>query len=67
MIHTIEAYVLNPQIFGHHLRMNPVLVLIVLVIAGKLFGIWGLILGVPIVNYVFAHAIRRKPREPEPA
>lgn len=66
IIHAIEAYLLNPQIFGHHLRMNPVLVLIVLVIAGKLFGVWGLILGVPIVNYIFAHAIRLKP-DPEPA
>ena len=27
--------------------------------AGKLFGVWGLILGIPIVNYVFRHAIRR--------
>ncbi len=60
VIHMIEAYVLNPRIFGHHLHMNAVLVLIVLTIAGKLFGIWGLILGLPVVNYVFGHAIRRK-------
>ncbi len=59
-IHAIEAYILNPKIFGHHLRMNPVLVLIVLTISGKLFGIWGLVLGLPIVNYVFRHAIRRE-------
>jgi predicted PurR-regulated permease PerM len=57
-IHTIETYVLNPRIFGHHLRMNAVLVLIVLTIAGKLFGIWGLVLGLPMVNYFFGHAIR---------
>ena len=65
-IHMIEAYVLNPRIFGHHLHMNPVLVLIVLTIAGKLFGIWGLILGLPVVNYVFSHAIRAKrPKVPD--
>lgn len=58
--HLVEAYVLNPQIYGHHLRMNPVLTLIILVVCGKLFGPWGLILGIPVVNYVFAHAIRYK-------
>ncbi len=66
IIHMIEAYVLNPRIFGHHLHMNPVLVLIVLTIAGKLAGIWGLILGLPVVNYVFKHAIRHSSR-PAPA
>jgi len=35
-----------------------VLVLIVLTIGGKLLGVWGLVLGIPIVNYVFRHAIR---------
>ena len=59
VIHAIETYVLNPQIYGHHMHMNPVLVLIVLTIGGKLFGVWGLLLGIPIVNYFFRHAIRR--------
>lgn len=66
VVHALETYVLNPQIYGHHMHMNPVLVLIVLTIGGKLFGIWGLILGIPIVNYVFRHAIRfpaEKPKE----
>ena len=58
LIHFIEAYFLNPKIFGHHLRMNAVIVLIVLTIGGKLFGVWGLILGLPVVNY-FGTAIRR--------
>ena len=43
--------------------MNAVLVLIVLTIGGKLFGVWGLVLGLPVVNYVFGHAIRRRPGE----
>jgi predicted PurR-regulated permease PerM len=37
VIHMIEAYILNPKIYGHHLRMNPVIVLIILTVAGKLF------------------------------
>ncbi|MCA8963406.1 MAG: AI-2E family transporter [Planctomycetes bacterium] len=64
IIHSLETYVLNPQIYGHHMHMNPVLVLIVLTIFGKLFGVWGLILGIPIVNYVFRHAIRLPAERP---
>ena len=64
VVHLVETYVLNPQIYGHHMHMNPVLVLIVLTIAGKLFGVWGLILGIPIVNYVFRHAIRHPAERP---
>ena len=45
-----------------HLRMNAVLVLIVLTVGGKLFGVWGLILGLPVVNYIFGHAIRIRPQ-----
>lgn len=67
IIHAIETYVLNPQIYGHHMHMNPVLVLIVLTIGGKLFGVWGLLLGIPIMNYVFRHAIRRHQAPDTPA
>ena len=62
VIHMIEAYILNPRIYGHHLRINPVLVLIILTIGGKLFHVWGLILGVPVCTYVFGHAIRMSER-----
>lgn len=57
-IHMVEAYILNPRIYGAHLRMNPVVVLIILTVAGKLFHIWGLILGVPVCTYIFGHAIQ---------
>lgn len=62
-IHLLEAYVLNPKIFGNRLHINPVLVLIILTIGGKLFGVWGLLLGVPICTYIFTDAIRF--RQPE--
>ncbi len=62
-IHLLEAYVLNPKIFGNRLHINPVLVLIILTIGGKLFGIWGLLLGVPVCTYIFTDAIRFKTPE----
>jgi predicted PurR-regulated permease PerM len=50
-IHMIEAYILNPRIYGSRMRMNPVVVLGVLTIFGKIFGLWGLILGIPLCNW----------------
>ena len=60
IIHLIEGYILNPKIYGARMRINPVMVLMILTISGKLFHFWGLILGVPIFTYVFGHAIRYK-------
>ncbi len=57
-IHIIEGYILNPNIYGSRMRINPVIVLMILTISGKLFHFWGLILGVPIATYLFGHAIR---------
>ncbi len=57
IIHVIEAYILNPRLYGAHLRMNPVLVLGILVISEHLFGLWGLVLGVPVVSFVAKYII----------
>lgn len=60
VIHLIEGYILNPRIYGSYMRINSVIILIILTIGGKLFGFWGLILGVPVCTYIFGHAIRSK-------
>jgi predicted PurR-regulated permease PerM len=51
-IHAIEATVLSPRIVGKILHLHPVLVMAVLVIGEHLFGIWGLLLGVPVTVYI---------------
>ncbi len=58
LVHMVEGYFLNPLIYGARLRINPVIVLIILTVGGKLFHIWGLILGVPVCTYIFGYAIR---------
>ncbi|MGB9692390.1 MAG: AI-2E family transporter, partial [Candidatus Sumerlaeaceae bacterium] len=62
VIHLIEAYVLNPMIYGHHLKLNPVLVLIILFVGHHFFGLWGMLLGVP-VSYYFLHYVFGVPIE----
>lgn len=56
IIHTLEAYVLNPMIYGKHMKLNPVLVLIILLVAYHGFGLWGMLLGVPVAHY-FIHDV----------
>jgi predicted PurR-regulated permease PerM len=56
IIHTIQAYLLNPIIYGKHLKLNPVLVLIILFVGHHAFGVWGMLLGVPVAYY-FIHDV----------
>ena len=66
IIHAVEAYLLNPLIYGRHLRLHPVAVLLILVIAEHLFGVWGLLLGVPIAAFVLKYVIEGQPVTPVP-
>jgi predicted PurR-regulated permease PerM len=52
IIHFIETSVLNPKILGEMLHLHPVLVLTVLAVGEHFFGVWGLLLGVPVTVYV---------------
>jgi predicted PurR-regulated permease PerM len=60
LIHVIEAYVLNPMIYGRHLKLNPVLTLIILYVGYHAIGLWGMLLGVPVARY-FIHDVFEVP------
>lgn len=57
IVHIIEAYILNPRIYGHHMKLHPLAVLVVLYLGQHLVGLWGLIIGVPLATYVWRHVI----------
>lgn len=61
VIHAIEAYVLNPRIMAMKMKLNPVLVLVILFISHHYFGLWGVLLGVPIAFYLFKYALPGRP------
>lgn len=64
-VHAIESYILNPRIFGTHMKMNPVVVMILMTVSGKLFGVWGLVLCIPVATYFFQYTIRHKDQKPK--
>lgn len=60
VVHAVEAYMLNPIIYGRHMKLHPVAILVILLIGEHLFGIWGLLLGVPVAAFIWSYAIQGK-------
>ncbi len=52
VIHLIIGYVITPIIFGRRFNMNLVAVLFILFIGNQVAGVWGMILGIPVANYL---------------
>lgn len=52
VIHTLEAYVLNPKFMSSRTDLPIFYTFIVLLIGEHLFGTWGLIVGVPIFTFL---------------
>ena len=48
MVQVLETVVLTPMIMGREVELHPVTLIIALLLCGKLLGILGLILAVPI-------------------
>jgi len=60
LVHAVEAYMLNPLIYGRHMKMHPVAILVILMVGEHLFGVWGLLLGVPMAAFLWTYVIHGK-------
>ena len=54
LIHTVEGNLLTPWLTGRASRMNPVVIFVGVLAWGWLWGIWGLLLGPPLLMVVKA-------------
>ena len=54
VIHVIEAFLLTPWLTSRANKMNPVAIFVGVLAWGWLWGIWGLLLGVPILVVIKA-------------
>ncbi|SII04319.1 Domain of uncharacterised function DUF20 [Mycobacteroides abscessus subsp. abscessus] len=50
-IHVLEAYVLNPKFMSSRTQLPVFFTFVVLLVAERLFGTWGLIVGIPIFTF----------------
>jgi predicted PurR-regulated permease PerM len=48
----LENFYLGPVIIGRASRLHPLVVMIALIIAGTTFGIWGVLLAIPVTIFV---------------
>jgi len=60
-----DGYVLKPKLFSGTLGVSPILILVSIIILGKIFGIIGVLLSIPvaaILQYIFKEymAYRRR-------
>jgi predicted PurR-regulated permease PerM len=54
LIHAIESFLLTPWLTSRANKMNPVAIFVGVLAWGWLWGIWGLLLGVPILVVIKA-------------
>jgi predicted PurR-regulated permease PerM len=50
--HLIDGWILSPIVFKGTLALHPVVTLLAVIVGAKVFGIWGVLLGVPIAGIV---------------
>ena len=49
VVQLLENYVISPRIQGGAVRLNPVAIMVTIVLASEIGGLWGVIVGVPLV------------------
>lgn len=64
VITSLEGYLLTPWLTARASRMSPVVVFISVLFWGWLWGVWGLLLGVPIIMIIKAVCDRVEDLEP---
>ncbi|MFC4652528.1 AI-2E family transporter [Lactococcus nasutitermitis] len=55
---TIEGRLVSPLVLGKSLAIHPITILFVLLTAGKIFGIWGVLLGIPFYATIKVIVVR---------
>src|SRR4029450_606368 len=73
-IQQLEGHVVAPQVFGHSLRINPLLVIFALLLGAQLYGILGAFIALPLaavgretVLYLRRHLVLEPWGRTEPA
>jgi len=52
ILHTLEAYILNPKLMSRKTKLPVFVTFLILIMSEFIFGIWGLIVGIPITIFL---------------
>lgn len=58
VLQQIDGWFIVPKVMGKTIKLHPIAVLLAIVIGGKLFGLIGILLGVPVVGLIRLLIIR---------
>ncbi|MEK6716231.1 MAG: AI-2E family transporter [candidate division NC10 bacterium] len=47
VVYALEAFVITPRVIGHRIGLHPLVVMVVVLAAGQLLGVWGILFAVP--------------------
>ena len=53
ILQILDGYVIKPKLFSNSLGLSPVLTLVSIILGGKMFGILGILLGIPVVAVAY--------------
>ncbi|MFD2306265.1 AI-2E family transporter [Enterococcus termitis] len=63
VVHLVESYVLNPKFMSSKTDLPIFYTFVILLLSERLFGVWGLIVGIPIFTF-FLDILKVKPIQP---
>lgn len=58
ILQQIDGWFIVPKVIGNSVKLHPVVVLLAIVIGGEMFGLLGILLGVPIAAFIRVTMIR---------
>ena len=71
VVQFVESNIISPRIQGRALRLHPIFIMVTLIIASDIAGLWGVLIGVPLVAaardiFAYFYTEWRDPGVPEP-
>ena len=60
VLQTIDGYILKPHLFGDSLGVPALWVLVAVIVGGRMFGVWGIMLAIPfaaISDFIFRNIV----------
>ena len=63
VLQTIDGYIIKPKLFGNSFGVSSIWILITIIVGGRMFGVWGILLAIPfaaIADYFYHDVIWKK-------
>ena len=60
VLQTVDGYIIKPKLFGGTLGVSSVWILVCIIVGGRMFGVWGILLAIPfaaISDYIYDEMI----------